>query len=65
MRQLSRYRLSDAEKSRIHPLNFYRRLGMNEIHRTEQDIFFVYPRARFDANKGAYRSILEQEEING
>ena len=43
---------------------FYRRFNMTETHRTEQDIFFLFPRMQFDADKGAYRSILESEDPN-
>jgi RimJ/RimL family protein N-acetyltransferase len=38
---------------------FYRRLGMTETHRTEREIYFVYPRSRYDADKGAFLKILE------
>ncbi|MGR3592229.1 MAG: GNAT family N-acetyltransferase [Limimaricola soesokkakensis] len=43
---------------------FYRRLGMTETHRTRRDIFFTYTRARFDADKSTYLSLLERERRN-
>lgn len=39
---------------------FYRRLRMTETHRTEQDIFFTYPRARFMADRDEYLVLLSQ-----
>lgn len=51
----------DVRVDNTHAEAFYRRFGMTEIRRTEQDIFFEYPRARFDADKGAYLSILAHE----
>jgi hypothetical protein len=35
---------------------------MVETLRIDGQIFFAYPRARFDADKEAYLSILEQEK---
>jgi len=40
-------------------------VGMTEVRRTEQEIFFVYSRAEFDATKDEYLSILKQENRNG
>lgn len=40
---------------------FYRRLGMTETHRTERDIFFVYPRERFTEDRSGYLTILAKE----
>jgi RimJ/RimL family protein N-acetyltransferase len=54
----------DVRVENTHAEAFYRRLGMTETHRTEQDIFFVYSRAQFDATKDAYFSILKQENRN-
>ena len=54
----------DVRLENKHATSFYERLGMTETHRTEGEIFFVYPRARFDADKEAHHSILEQEKRN-
>jgi RimJ/RimL family protein N-acetyltransferase len=51
----------DVRIGNTHAEGFYRRLGMTETHRTDQDIFFVYPRARFDADRAGYLTILEKE----
>jgi RimJ/RimL family protein N-acetyltransferase len=55
----------DVRAKNTHAEAFYRRLGMTEVRRTEQDIFFVYSRAQFTATKDVYLSILEQENRNG
>ena len=55
----------DVRVENTHAEAFYRRLGMTETHRTDQDIFFVYSRAQFDESKDAYFSILKQENRNG
>ena len=52
----------DVRLENRHATSFYERLGMTETHRIDGQIFFAYPRARFDADKEAYFSILEQEK---
>ncbi|MGV0908807.1 GNAT family N-acetyltransferase [Martelella sp. FOR1707] len=54
----------DVRKQNTHAEAFYRRLGMTETHRTEQDIFFVYPRAQFDADKPKLMDILQSGNHN-
>lgn len=49
----------DVREKNTHAEAFYRRLGMTEIHRTEQDIYFVYSRAQFIADKLAYMDVLQ------
>ena len=39
----------------------YRRLGMIETHRTDDDIFFVVKKSRFEKDKIGYKSILSAE----
>ena len=51
----------DVRAENTHAKAFYLRLGMTEVRRTEQEIYFVYSRAEFDANKDEYLSILKQE----
>lgn len=48
----------DVRVENSHAEEFYRRLGMIETHRTLQDVFFVYPRARFEADRGMYLKLL-------
>lgn len=49
----------DVRKVNTHAEAFYRRLGMIETHRTEQDIYFMYNRARFEADRAGYQIILD------
>ena len=51
----------DVRIANTHAEAFYRRLDMTETHRTAQDIFFVYPRARFEADRPGYLAILKNE----
>lgn len=51
----------DVRLRNSHAEAFYRRLCLVEMHRTEQDIFFIYPRARFEADRAGYFAILEGE----
>ena len=50
----------DVRRDNTHATAFYRRFGMAETHRTDDDIFFTYPRARFIADRVGYLAILEQ-----
>lgn len=50
----------DVRRDNTHAEAFYRRFGMSETHRTEQDIFFTYLRPRFEADRNGYFAILEQ-----
>lgn len=50
----------DVRVDNTHAEAFYRRFGMNETHRTAQDIFFEYPRARFEADRPDYLEILSE-----
>jgi len=51
----------DVRIGNEHAEAFYRRLGMTEIRRDVQDIYFIYPRSRFDADRAGYLAILEEE----
>lgn len=51
----------DVRIANTHAEAFYRRLGMIETHRTAQDIFFVYPRSRFEADREGYLAILKKD----
>lgn len=53
--------LVDVRIGNTHADAFYRRLGMRETHRSAQDIFFNYPRARFMEDREGYLELLEQE----
>ena len=41
----------DVREKNTHAEAFYRRLGMTEVRRTEQDIFFNYTREQFDTGR--------------
>jgi RimJ/RimL family protein N-acetyltransferase len=44
-------------------LAFYQRLGMSELRRDNSDIYFIYPRSRFEADRSGYLAILEEERV--
>ena len=50
----------DVRVENTHAEAFYRRLSMSETHRIAQDIFFEYPRARFDADRPKFLEILSE-----
>lgn len=52
--------LVDVRIGNEHALAIYRRLGMIELRRDAQDIFFTYPRSRFEADRTGYLAILEE-----
>lgn len=52
----------DVRVENHHAQVFYRRLGMTETHQTETDIFFVYPRTRYEADRDRYMALLRGEE---
>lgn len=54
----------DVREKNTHAEAFYRRLGMTETHRTEQDIYFVYSRAQFAATKLAHMDVLQSGNSN-
>ena len=49
----------DVRVNNTHAEGFYRRLGMVEVRRTDQDIFFEYSRDRFVIDKPAHSSALK------
>jgi RimJ/RimL family protein N-acetyltransferase len=51
----------DVRIGNEHAEAFYRRLGMTEIRRDVQYIYFTYPRSRFEADRAEYLAILEEE----
>ena len=53
----------DVRVRNTHAEAFYRRLGMEETHRTGQDIFFEYSRSHFEANLAGYLSILKENAL--
>lgn len=51
----------DVRNDNNRALSFYKRLGMTEIRRDDRDIFFVYPRTRFEADRAEYIALLEKD----
>lgn len=51
----------DVRSDNANTLAFHRRFGAIETHRTAQDIFFVYPRARFTADRPHYLTLLSEK----
>jgi len=51
----------DVRRGNERTLAFHRRFGAQETHADERDVFFVYPRARFDADRETHFSILRGE----
>ena len=50
----------DVRVANEHATAFYRRLGMVETHRTDQDIFFTYTREQFDTGRTHYLKQLSE-----
>lgn len=53
--------LVDGHAGNCHALEFSQRLGVIELRQDDQDISFTYPRSRFEADRSAFLSILQQE----
>ena len=51
----------DVRLENTHATAFYRRLRMTETHRTEQDIYFIYPRDQFRTDRSLYLKLLKGE----
>lgn len=49
----------DVRIGNEHAEAFYRRLGMTETHRTDRDVYFVYPRHRHEADRAGHMAVLE------
>jgi RimJ/RimL family protein N-acetyltransferase len=51
----------DVRRDNATTLAFHRRFGATETHETDSDIYFSYPRGRFDADRAGYLAILEED----
>ena len=56
--------LVDVRCDNDRALAIYQRLGMTELRRDDQDVYFSYPRTRFDADRAAYQAILQAEDLS-
>lgn len=53
--------LVDVRIGNEQAIDLYNRLGMSELRRDDRDIYFTFPRSRFDADRAGYLAILEAE----
>lgn len=52
----------DVRVENTHAEAFYRRLGMTETHRTEQDIYFEYSSEQFKSGITTHMAVLQSKE---
>lgn len=53
----------DVRRDNAITLAFHKRFGATQTHETEQDIHFMYPRERFNADRAGYMEILEGQRL--
>ena len=51
----------DVRRDNESTLAFHRRFGATETYNTQTDIFFVYPRTRYEADWEGYMAVLRKE----
>ncbi|MGJ0392723.1 MAG: GNAT family N-acetyltransferase [Methylocystis sp.] len=51
----------DVRRDNANTLEFHRRFGATETHSDERDFYFVYPRARYEADRAGFLAILQRE----
>lgn len=51
----------DVRRANAKAINFYLRLGTVQIHEDDQDLFFTYSRAQYDASRANHMEVLEYE----
>lgn len=51
----------DVRRDNANTLAFHRRFGATETHKNSQDIYFNYPRDRFEADRDGFLEILKEE----
>lgn len=49
----------DVRRDNDNTLAFHRRFGATETHEKDQDVYFTYPRTRFEADRAGFLAILE------
>lgn len=52
--------LVDVRIGNERALAIYQRLGMIELRRDDQDIYFTYPRGQFEADRAGYLALLKE-----
>lgn len=53
--------LVDVRIGNAQALAIYQRLRMDELRRDDRDIYFTYPRARFEADRSGFLVVIEGE----
>lgn len=51
----------DVRVGNEHAESFYRRLGMTETRRDANNIYFAYPRSRYEADRAGLLAVLEMD----
>lgn len=51
----------DVRRDNANTLAFHRRFGATQTHDTDQDIYFIYQRSQFEADRAGYMAILAEE----
>ena len=51
----------DVRIDNTHAAAFYRRFGMEEVRQTDADIYFQYPRSKFDADRESFMTLLTKK----
>lgn len=55
----------DVRAENNHAIAFYRRFGMAQVDENDHDIFFIYPRERFEADRDRHLSLLSSTRLDG
>lgn len=50
----------DVRSNNQRTLDFHLRFGATETHRSAKDVFFTYPRARFEADRAGLMDVLQE-----
>lgn len=50
----------DVRRNNANTLAFHRRFGATETHADAQDIYFIYPRTRFEADRARHLAVLAE-----
>lgn len=53
----------DVRRDNEKTLQFHRRFGAKQTHESEQDIYFVYERTTFEADRTSFARIIEEENL--
>lgn len=51
----------DVRKENENTIAFHRRFGATETHQSMHDVFFVYPRSRFEVDRTRFLAVLKED----